>query len=178
MKLKISKSFIFATTLFIIAVVIAANTSIEVSATPMKTIIAFDTKINDKPVSEATKPKTDIKETLTAKMEDIQQCQSIVSQQSVSSTESYSNDSGLSRNSGVNYHDGWRETYYSSNVLYHYRTGEWTADSNGVYRDSNGYVVVASTSDPFGSIVRTSFGPGKVYDTGCAIGTHDIYTNW
>lgn len=170
MKLKISKSFIFATTLFIIAVVIAANTSIAVSATPMKTIMTFDTKINNKTVSEATKPKTDIKEKVTAKMEDIQQ--------SVSSTESYSNDSGLSRNSGVNYHDGWRETYYSSNVLYHYRTGEWTADSNGVYRDSNGYVVVASSSDAQGSVVSTSFGPGKVYDTGCAAGTHDIYTNW
>lgn len=86
--------------------------------------------------------------------------------------------SGLNPISGVNYYDGWRETYYSSNVLYHYRTPEWSVDENGVYRDSDGYVVVASSSDDQGTIINTSFGLGKVYDTGCAVGTHDIYTNW
>lgn len=90
----------------------------------------------------------------------------------------YSNGSGLNPTSGVNYYNGWRETYYSSNVLYHYRTPEWTVDENGVYRDSEGYVVVASSSDGQGSVVETSFGLGKVYDSGCAYGTHDIYTNW
>lgn len=90
----------------------------------------------------------------------------------------YSNSSGLTPSSGVNYHNGWKETYYSSNVLYHYRTGEWTVGSDGVYRDSDGYVVVASSSDSQGSVVDTSFGAGKVYDTGCDAGTHDIYTNW
>lgn len=90
----------------------------------------------------------------------------------------YSNGSGLNPTSGVNYHNGWRETYYSSNVLYHYRTPEWTVDSNGVYRDAEGYVIVASSSDAQGAVVDTSFGLGKVYDTGCAAGTHDIYTNW
>lgn len=90
----------------------------------------------------------------------------------------YSNGSGLNPTSGVNYHNGWRETYYSSNVLYHYRTPEWTVDNNGVYRDAEGYVIVASSSDAQGTVVDTSFGLGKVYDTGCAAGTHDIYTNW
>ena len=90
----------------------------------------------------------------------------------------YCNGSGLNPSSGVNYHNGWRETYYSSNVLYHYRTPEWTVDANGVYRDADGYVIVASSSDAQGSIVDTSFGAGKVYDTGCAEGTHDIYVNW
>ena len=33
-------------------------------------------------------------------------------------------DSGLTAYSGVNYYDGRTETYYSSNVLYHYRTNE------------------------------------------------------
>lgn len=88
------------------------------------------------------------------------------------------NSSGLTPTSGVNYHNGWRETYYSSNVLYHYRTSEWVVGEDGVYRDSDGYVVVASSSDAQGSVVDTSFGQGKVYDTGCAEGTHDIYTNW
>lgn len=86
--------------------------------------------------------------------------------------------SGLTKSSGVNYYKGWKETYYSSRVLYHYRTREWTVDSNGVYRDSKGYVVVASSSEPQGTITDTSFGPGKVYDTGCAKGVHDIYVNW
>lgn len=94
-------------------------------------------------------------------------------------TASYtSNGSGLTRSGGVNYHNGWKETWYSSNTLYHYRTGEWTVGDDGVYRDSDGYVIVASSSDAQGSVVDTSFGPGKVYDTGCAEGTHDIYTNW
>lgn len=90
----------------------------------------------------------------------------------------YSNGSGLNPTSGVNYYNGWRETYYSSNVLYHYRTPEWSVDENGVYRDAEGYVVVASSSDGQGAVVETSFGLGKVYDSGCAYGTHDIYTNW
>lgn len=90
----------------------------------------------------------------------------------------HGNGSGLTKSGGVNYHNGWKETYYSSNVLYHHRTSEWTPDENGVYRDSEGYVIVASSSDPQGAVVDTSFGPGKVYDTGCAEGTHDIYTNW
>lgn len=88
------------------------------------------------------------------------------------------NGAGLNPSSGVNYHNGWRETYYSSNVLYHYQTPEWTVGSDGVYRDADGYVIVASSSDSHGTVVDTSFGAGKVYDTGCAAGTHDIYTNW
>ena len=39
-------------------------------------------------------------------------------------------------------HNGRKETYYSSNVLYHNRTGEWTADEEGFYRDDNGYYIV------------------------------------
>lgn len=84
----------------------------------------------------------------------------------------------LTRSGGVNYFSGWKETWYSSKVLYHYRTAEWDLGADGVYRDSDGYVIVASSSDAQGSIVDTSLGVGKVYDSGCAAGTHDIYTNW
>ena len=45
---------------------------------------------------------------------------------SYASAASYANGSGLTRSAGVNNYNGRRETYYSSNVLYHYRTGEWT----------------------------------------------------
>lgn len=50
--------------------------------------------------------------------------------------------------------------------------------SDGVIRDANGYICVAASDLPIGSIVETSLGTGKVYDTGCAAGTTDIYTNW
>lgn len=84
----------------------------------------------------------------------------------------------LTKSGGVNSFGGRRETWYSSNVLWHYRTNEWTPDANGVYRDADGYVVVAASDLAQGSIVETSHGTGKVYDSGCAAGTTDIYTNW
>lgn len=84
----------------------------------------------------------------------------------------------LTKAGGVNSFGGRRETWYSSRVLYHYRTGEWWVDANGVYRDADGYVVVAASDLPQGSTVDTSHGMGKVYDSGCAAGTTDIYTNW
>ena len=88
------------------------------------------------------------------------------------------NGDGLTASKGVNYHNGRKETFYSSNVIYHYRTPEWTVDEYGVYRDSDGYVVVAASDLGQGSEVDTSFGKGKVYDSGCSAGTTDIYTNW
>ena len=52
------------------------------------------------------------------------------------SEESYSqeNGPGLTKQSGVNQYNGRRETYYSSNVLRHYRIDEWHTDENGVWR--------------------------------------------
>jgi hypothetical protein len=50
--------------------------------------------------------------------------------------------------------------------------------NDGTIRDENGYICVASSDLPFYSIVMTSVGPGKVYDTGCSSGTIDVYTNW
>lgn len=79
---------------------------------------------------------------------------------------------------GVIYWNGIRYTYYSSRVLYHYRTPEWTAGADGIYRDSNGYVVVASNDYGQGSVVQTPFGSGKVYDCGCPSGTIDVYVNF
>ena len=99
-------------------------------------------------------------------------------QQQVTQQQSYSGDSGSFKSQGVIYQNGIRYTYYSSNVLYHYRTPEWNAGSDGIYRDSAGYIVVASSDNSKGSIVSTPFGAGKVYDSGCASGTIDIYTNF
>lgn len=90
----------------------------------------------------------------------------------------YSDGSGLTKSGGVNWHNGRKETWYSSRVLWHYRTDEWTLGTDGVYRDSDGYVIVAASDLNQGSIVDTSLGAGKVYDSGCAPGTTDIYCAW
>ena len=99
-------------------------------------------------------------------------------QQQVAQQQSYSSNSGSFKSQGVIYQNGIRYTYYSSNVLYHYRTPEWNAGSDGIYRDSAGYIVVASSDHSQGSVVSTPFGAGKVYDSGCASGTIDIYVNF
>lgn len=84
----------------------------------------------------------------------------------------------LTKSGGVNYFNGSKETWYSSNQLYHRNTGNWTLGSDGVYRDSDGYIVVARSDMSQGSTIETSLGQGKVYDSGCAAGVTDIYTKW
>lgn len=80
---------------------------------------------------------------------------------------------------GVWYDDNYRYTYYSSNVLHHYMTDQWTPDEYGIYRDSEGYAVVASSDLEYGTVVYdTPFGNCKVYDSGCASGTLDVYVNF
>lgn len=97
---------------------------------------------------------------------------------SYASAASYANESGLTLSAGVNNYNGRRETYYSSNVLYHHRTGEWTQDAEGFWRDSDGYYVVAAGDKAQGSTFTGSKGECKVYDSGCAAGTTDYYTGW
>jgi hypothetical protein len=92
---------------------------------------------------------------------------------------SYNVDSScLTKDAGVNYYGGRTETWYSSNLLYHHMTPEWELGDDGVYRDNDGYVVVACTDISYGEVVDTSLGLGKVYDCGCAVGVTDIYTAW
>ena len=90
-----------------------------------------------------------------------------------------SSGTGNFQSDGVWYDNNYRYTWYSSNAAYHYRTPEWSAGSDGIYRDSEGYVVVASSDYAQGTVIEdTPFGAAKVYDTGCASGTLDIYTNY
>lgn len=91
-------------------------------------------------------------------------------------------DSGgaLTPEKGVVYFNGHRETYYSQKVLPGHGLnipGRHVA-SDGTIRDKDGYICVASSDYPKGTVVQTSLGAGKVYDTGCPSGTIDIYTNW
>ncbi len=89
-----------------------------------------------------------------------------------------SGSSTITPSGGVYYHNGRRETYYSSRVLYHYKTPEWYLDSEGFYHDANGYYVVAASDMPFGTVFDCSKGSCIVLDTGCAAGTTDYYTSW
>ena len=100
-------------------------------------------------------------------------------QQQAAQQQNYSsNSSGLTKSSGVNYYNGRRETYYSSRVLYHYRTPEWTLDSEGFYRTSEGYYVVAVSDMAQGTIFQGSKGLCQVLDSGCSGNTTDYYVNW
>lgn len=92
-------------------------------------------------------------------------------------TESIVSD-GLNSFTGVNYHEGRTETYYSSNVLYHYRTPEWTLDDEGFYRDSEGRYVVAASDMEHGTVFQGSKGECIVLDTGCNAGITDYYVAW
>ena len=97
-------------------------------------------------------------------------------------TPSYSgvqgNPDGLNSFVGVIEYDGRRETAYSSNVLYHYRTSEWTADEQGFYHDSEGRYVVAASDMEQGTVFQGSMGECIVLDSGCDAGVTDYYTNW
>ncbi len=99
------------------------------------------------------------------------------------SASSYNMPSGsgvLTKYKGVNYFNGHKETYYSQRVLPGgglQIPGRHVAE-DGTIRDADGYICVASSDYPKGTVVETSLGPGKVYDTGCAKGTIDLYTDW
>lgn len=95
--------------------------------------------------------------------------------------ESYSSDF---KSMGVIYDDnGTKYTWYSQNVL---PGGGLDAlnnngrhvDDEGLIRDGDGYISVASSDHPIGTVIDTPFGEAKVYDTGCDSGTIDIYTDF
>lgn len=85
---------------------------------------------------------------------------------------------GLTAQSGVNYYDGRTETFYSSAVLWHYRTNEWMVDDEGFYRDPEGRYVVAASDMEQGTVFQGSKGECIVLDSGCAAGVTDYYVNW
>lgn len=91
-----------------------------------------------------------------------------------------SSGGGLTREGGV-YHNpdtGLRETWYSDseNTGYFYIPDPYVGD-DGIYRDGDGYIVVASQDYSKGTVIDTSHGEGKVYDY-CGIpGTVDLYVS-
>jgi hypothetical protein len=93
---------------------------------------------------------------------------------------SNNNTGVLTKSKGVNYFNGHRETWYSQRVLPGggLRIPGRHVDERGLVCDENGYICVASSDYSWGTIVETSLGTGRVYDSGCASGTIDIYCDW
>ncbi len=89
-------------------------------------------------------------------------------------------DGKLNNVNGVVYYGGHRETWYTQKLLPGeglYVPGRYVA-SDGTVRDGDGYIVLASSDLSKGTVVETTLGAGKVYDSGCAAGTVDLYTDW
>ena len=91
-------------------------------------------------------------------------------------------DNKLTATKGVVKFNGHKECYYTQTLLPGkglYLPGRHVAE-DGTIRDGDGYICVAANLKflPRYTKVMTSLGPGKVYDTGCAYGTVDIYTDW
>lgn len=98
---------------------------------------------------------------------------------------------GLTKNKGVNFFTdssgvAHRETYYDlpMNVVVGFCGGSYVVRSDGAKVDQDGYVLVAADLSryPRCSIVETSLGLGKVYDTGGFVARYpdgfDLATDW
>ena len=156
------------------AVVVSKEEALEVTDIPYSTKTAHNYSEN-----EGYDEETVEEEGMYYSSEYIPENETVYVYNSYANEPLYSlNSDGLTVYSGVNQYGNRTETYYSSNVAYHYMTDEWTAGDDGVYRDADGYVVVAASDISYGDVVDTSFGEGKVYDYCPTEGITDIYTNW
>ena len=85
------------------------------------------------------------------------------------------------RRMGVLRWGGWRWTWYSQRVLPGnglHIPGRHT-DSDGYVCDENDYICLASSTLSKGKVLDTPLGKkGKIYDSGCASDTIDVYVNW
>lgn len=105
--------------------------------------------------------------------------QEAAARQAVRNNSSYSGGNNFKRD-GIWRDSQYEYSWYSSNTLHHYRTNEWSAGSDGIYRDSNGRICAASDDYPLGTVVNTEkFGEVVITDTGVGTsGRLDIYTNF
>ena len=85
------------------------------------------------------------------------------------------------RRMGVLRWGGWKWTWYSQRVLPGggLRIPGRHVDSSGYVCDENDYICLASSSLSKGTVIDTPLGKkGKIYDSGCASDTIDVYVNW
>lgn len=184
-----------------IGIVIQNNTSTEMTTNKIDTIDMRNMVASALNATEEEKPQEEPQEEITTTIEmetapaeyiriekvfsEISTEEAIAALQDGSLKMEYSSVysyNGLSKKKGAIHFNGHRETYYSERVLPGTSLaipGRHVAD-DGTIRDADGYICVAA--DPSyasrGSILITSLGPAKVYDSGCAYGTIDIYVNW
>ena len=89
-------------------------------------------------------------------------------------------DAGSLRYDGVQTDGEHTYTWYSQNVLPGGGLdipGRHVGDG-GYIMDGDGNIAVASSDYEYGTVVETPYGTAKVYDSGCASGVIDVYTNW
>lgn len=85
------------------------------------------------------------------------------------------------KSAGVIYWGGWKWTWYSQRVLPGggLRIPGRHVGANGYVMDGNNRICLASSSLRKGTVVQTPFGAeGCVYDSGCAAGILDVYTDF
>ena len=88
---------------------------------------------------------------------------------------------GQFQNLGVIYYGDYRWTWYSERVLPGggLKIPGRHNDENGYICDEDGYICLASSILSKGTILNTPFGKqGKIYDSGCAVDTVDVYVSW
>lgn len=153
-------------------VIVTTQSTIEV--TTIQIIKENTEELTEIPIQQATEPamkKSD--ETTKLKETEIQTTKSETSETLYSASKFM--------NMGVIYWNGWRWTWYSERVLPGGGLnipGRHT-DSNGYICDKNDYICLSSSSLRKGTVIETPLGKqGKVYDTGCASDTIDVYVNW
>ena len=90
-----------------------------------------------------------------------------ISNRNSNNNRSNNNVGVLTKSKGVNYFNGHRETWYSQRVLPGggLKIPGRHVDERGLICDENGYICVASSDYSWGTIVETSLGTGRVYDS-------------
>ena len=88
---------------------------------------------------------------------------------------------GQFQNLGVVYYGDYKWTWYSERILPGggLKIPGRHNDENGYICDEDGYICLASSTLSKGTILNTPFGKqGKIYDSGCAVATVDVYVSW
>ena len=179
-----------------------STSEIEVTTVPITTVAPTTQAVTTEPsttVAPTTAPKPKATEPITEPEEEKSYVDSVEDnggsndyssedyEVKYNTDESYNSDALYSssefQNTGVINWGGYEWTYYSELIL----PGEGLdipgrrTTENGYVCDGDGYVVLAADLSmlPRYSVVETPFGcTGKVYDTGCAYGTLDVYVGW
>ena len=102
--------------------------------------------------------------------------------QTESPTIAHTYTSRLTKRGGVynNPYTGLKETWYSQRVLPGggLKIPGRNVNDEGFVCDKDGYICVASSTYQKGTVIETSRGMGKVYDSGCKPGILDLYVDW